>query len=214
MKKIITSITATTLLLGTVLPTAFAEERVGETYVESSTEINPESSEYSYVYEGINFTSNVELEELELQDLYSEVMRNSLGSEAITPMTVDAISPMTVDIGSNSTTVIKPEYKTFKNTIEKAAVDLLIAIILTKLPLKISGSVLATYYIGKLTGWISGSVKTVYAGSWVSRSWSEYDKTYIYKATLVHYTDSTYNTPKDVAYYEVGRSTDPNLATW
>ncbi len=200
MKKIVTSIAASTLLLGSVLPTAFAEEKSVETSVETS----PQETEYAYTYGGINFTSNVELDELELPGLYSEVLKNSEGS----------ITPFAHDIGSNSTTVIKPEYRTFKNTIEKAIVDGLIAIILTKLPTKVSGSVLSTFYIGRLTGWISNSVKTVYAGSWVTRSWSEYDKTYIYYATVVHYSDSTYKTPIDVAYYEVGRSTNANLATW
>lgn len=206
MKKFITSVAASTLLLGSVLPTAFAEETSVETSIETSVETSPQKPEYSYTFQGVNFTSDVELDELALQDLHSEVLRNSLGSVNIVPRTHD--------IGSNSTTVIKPEYRTFENTVEKVIVDGVVAIILSKLPFRITSSVLANFYIGKLTGWISGSIKKVYAGAWVSRSWSEYDKTYIYKATVVHYTDSTFSQPKDVAYHEVGRSTDPNLASW
>lgn len=200
MKKFITSIAASTLLFTSVLPTAFAAEESNDTLVSLESQ-----SDYYYSFQGINFTGNVELDEAQLQDLYSSVQENS---------NTDLIKPFAHDIGSNSTTVVAPVYKTFSNKVEKFLIDSFVAYIVTKIPTKYASNFMFNFYFNKITGWASGKVVPTYVGSWVTRSWSEYDQTYIYYLTAVHYTDSTFKTVKDVGYLEVLRDPDPNRATW
>lgn len=165
-------------------------------------EIIPEEEVvYSYIYNGIEFTGNTELDEQALKNLYDLVIDEGISQRADEPG------------GGNGVKIHEPMYKSYKNNYEKEIANLFVAHIVTRIPIKITSSTLGNYIFNTLTGWATGKIEPQHVGSWVTRSWSDYYDLYLYHATLVHYTDSTFKTPKKVQYWEVNRSTDPNLET-
>ncbi|KGR78595.1 hypothetical protein [Ureibacillus sinduriensis] len=97
------------------------------------------------------------------------------------------------------------------NGVGKVA-NAVLAYITSKIPVRLASSKLFNYFFSTFTGWATATIQPTYTGTWVTRAWSEYDQMYISKCTVVHYTDAKRSGVKDVAYYEINRSTRPNLA--
>jgi hypothetical protein len=206
-KKVITGVAASTLLLSSFSGTsALASD--GSNKNEGT--INPVAEKvdmYTYTYKGVLFEGDSPLTNDQLESMY--VLATSGNVPIQQPST--GFSTFALDPGSNAIRVEGPHRQTYKNGAEKFAVDLAVAWIASKLPLKLTKHTLFNYYFNKITGWASGGIKPVYIDQWVTRSWSDYWNMYLYHATLVNYTDSTFKTVKNVQYWEVNRSTSPNL---
>ncbi|WHY63275.1 hypothetical protein [Cytobacillus firmus] len=201
MKKVqkiaLTGLLTGTLLIGTASSTLADSIENIPTDAKNVNENKP----FSYNYKGIKFTGDTALTEQELEEMY-----NSLNLEDSS-----GIGTYAEDGGNGSVRVVAPYYRTYTNAWAQETANLVVAYIATKLPLKITQSTFRTYVVNKLLGWATNLIQKQYVGSWVTRQYSDYAKMYIYRATLVHYTDSSYSKAKEVQYWEVNRSTSPNL---
>ncbi|MEK5066959.1 hypothetical protein [Cytobacillus sp. FSL R5-0596] len=211
-KKIMVGTAAIALFLGafsnTVGATGFNQANQNE-----SVNVGEQESVqlYKYDYKGLEIEGDTPLTEIQLEDIYQ--MAHGGQSAPQVPNQDPVITPFANDPGGSNAIRIGDVYKQeHKNKWTREFVNLGVAYIASKLPMKITKSTLGNYYFNTLTGWISSFVQPQYTGTWVTRAWSSYYGMYIYSATLVHYTDKTYKTPKKVQYWEVNRSTKSNLA--
>ena len=191
MKTIKSLTIATVLTSSLVLPlTANAEE----SNVSTEDVVLVSEDNFSYVIDGVEINSDVSLNETELKDLY----KNSTNQNP-------QISLFQNDIGSNAITVVPAKKINYTNSGVKNAADIAVAYLGTKIPVKLTKVAAFNYYFSKFTG-LSSSIKPTYVETYVTRAWSEYDQMYIFKATVAHYTDSTYKKVKSVSYREINRS--------
>lgn len=198
MKAIKSLTLATVLTSSLVLPfTANAEESNVST---DDVIVAPEENNFSYVVDGVEINSDVSLNETELNTLYKN---------AINPN--PQISLFQNDIGSNAITVVPSKKIHYSNSGVRNAADIATAYLGTKIPVKLTKVAAFNYYFSKFTG-LSSSIKPTYVETYVVRTWSEYDQMYLFKATVAHYTDSTYKKVKSVSYREINRSKTKTLS--
>lgn len=197
--KTLTSLTIATVLTSSlVLPfTANAEE---SNVSSADVIVTPENNFSSYVVDGIEINSDVPLNEAELNTLYKNATNPN-----------PQISLFQNDIGSNAITVVPAKKITYSNSEVKLAADIATAYLGTKIPVKLTKVAAFNYYFSKFTG-LSSSIKPTYVETYVVRTWSEYDQMYLFKATVAHYTDSTYKKVKSVSYREINRSKTKTLS--
>lgn len=165
---------------------------------------------YTYEYNGIEFSGNVQLSPEELKAMYNDVLGtpSNLLSKSSTSSASNAsngsVSILAEDNGSSYVKESSTYYRTYKNTTVKIAAELATAFIISKTPKKIRSSTFGAWMFGKFQGWVSGD-KTTYVGSWISSTWSSYQNKRLYKATVVHYKNSNYTTPLSVQYYDISQ---------
>lgn len=159
-----------------------------------NNETNPE---YIYNYNGVEFIGDTELSEEQLKSMYENAMNANLDllSKESTFETFAEVP------GSSQVKVIPPYYRTYKNTGAKIAAELISFHIVNKVPKKIRTTAFGSWVLNKIQGW--ATIKTTYVGSWVTSSWSNYQNKRVYHATLVHYKNSNYTSPKTIQYYDV-----------
>ena len=197
MKTIKSLTIATVLTSSLVLPlTANAEE----SNVSTEDVVLVSEDNFSYIIDGVEINSDVPLNETELKALY----KNSTNQNP-------QISLFQNDIGSNAITVVPAKKINYSNSGVKNAADIAVAYLGTKIPVKLTRVTAFNYYFSKFTG-LSSSIKPTYVETYVTRAWSEYDQMYIFKATVAHYTDSTYKKVKSVSYREINRSKTKTLS--
>jgi|GEM_PF-2843292 len=197
MKTIKSLTIATVLTSSLVLPlTANAEE----SNVSTEDVVLVSEDNFSYIIDGVEINSDVPLNETELKALY----KNSTNQNP-------QISLFQNDIGSNAITVVPAKKINYSNSGVKNAADIAVAYLGTKIPVKLTKVAAFNYYFSKFTG-LSSSIKPTYVETYVTRAWSEYDQMYIFKATVAHYTDSTYKKVKSVSYREINRSKTKTLS--
>src|SRR5699024_1521502 len=132
-----------------------------------------------------------------------ELMYNEAMNANINPLSVESnFGTFAEDPGSNQSTVVAPYYRTYKNTGAKIAADAVVTYLVNKVPKKVKTTALGSWVLSRFQGWAE-PIKTTYVGSWITSSWSNYQNKRIYHATLVHYNNSNYTSPKTIQYYEV-----------
>jgi hypothetical protein len=179
------------------------EIKLENKYFKSKESVDNEEI-YTYKYQGVEVSGNYQLSEQEVVDKLSEVKemimfeKKKKEDEFSTNYVPRETFPGSVVAG--------PYYKAYDNTTERAAADLIAAWVSTKVPGFLSKSTFVNYLVSKLTNW-SSHINDTYVGAWQSKSYSSYYDLYEYHNTIVHFTDSDYDTPKNVSYYVVYRDT-------
>ena len=198
--KTLTSLTIATVLTSSlVLPfTANAEE---SNVSSADVIVTPENNFSSYVVDGIEINSDVPLNEAELNMLYKNATNPN-----------PQISLFQNDIGSNAITVVPAKKITYSNSEVKLAADIATAYLGKNIPVLLTRSAAFNFYLARATGYASSSIKPTYIETYVVRTWSEYDQMYLFKATVAHYTDSTYKKVSSVSYREINRSKTKKLS--
>ncbi|AMX01167.1 hypothetical protein [Rummeliibacillus stabekisii] len=141
----------------------------------------------------------MELNESELNDLYKNATSKIVTSEA------PSITPFQNDIGSNAITVVPAKKTHYDNSGVRDAADIVTAWLGTKIPVKLTEKTYRNYLVSKFTDF-SSLIKDTYVETYVIRTWSEYDQMYLFKSTVVHYSDSHYDKINSVNYREINRS--------
>ncbi|MED4035793.1 hypothetical protein ABEU98_30720 [Priestia megaterium] len=198
MKKILLTSMVSTLCLGLVSPAFAAESNQSRQSVSSQLDQENTEPEYTYTYNGIEFTGNYELTTDELRTLYVQ----SLALEAKTTSPSDDVSVEVNDPGTGQVQVVKPYYRTYTNKTQKEVANAITSYLLSKIPSPVKGNVVGIWVVGKITQW-TNVIKQTYVGSWITSSYVTSKKKRVYHATLVHYKNSNYTTPISVQYYDV-----------
>lgn len=97
---------------------------------------------------------------------------------------------------SDAVIIVKPIYRTYTNKTAKAAAEITVGYLVSKLPGKVTKNPILNWFVIKMTKFTDG-IKPTYVGSWM---WTSGGRKY---ATLVHYTDSTYSQPINVQIIDV-----------
>lgn len=198
MKKILSLMLSSALLLSVTPSFAKANENTEDTTIPVQSQ-----EEYTYNFNGVEITSNVELSDEEVESVYNEAVAPKNASSMIpnsSNLGGSAITPFADEDGGGTRTEIAPYYRTYKNTTINEAKNLIFAYMMKKIPKKITDNVFANWLIVRLNKW--SDVDPTYVGSWASSAWSNYDNRRNYHATLVHYAKSNYTSPKSVQYYQ------------
>lgn len=188
LKKTLLTSAAFILGLSAVTP-AFAN---GVENQQTENQVNYEESvenQFTYVYNGVEFTGNTELTEEQLAGMYSNVVSPE-----------PKITPFANDSGGSYVSVIAPTYKTYNNAGAKAAAELLVSAIVAKSGGKLTKSVIYTWTLGRVQSWAS-SINKTYVGGWVSSSYVNGERRYY--ETMTRYKNSNYTSPSSVQYYDV-----------
>lgn len=184
------------------------EVKTENTYLKSVEIIEGENI-YTYQYKGIELSGNAEMTEAEVKEKLVAVKEMIKGKEKEPANRADDdftsyVIPTDEFPGS---VTYGPYYKTYDNKTEQEAANLIVAWVSTKVPGFISKSGFGVYLFNKLTGWTSTIFKPTYVGAWQSKSYNASLGLYEYHNTIVHFTSSSYSTPKSVSYYVVYRAT-------
>jgi len=177
------------------------------TYFKSVETIEGENI-YTYNYKGIELTGNEEITEAEVKERFAEVEEMIKGKQnEPTDKAGDDFTTYYVPVESFPGSVTAgPYYRTYDNTTEQEATNLIVAWVSTKVPGFIAKDAFGVYLFNKLTGWAGSIFKTTYVGSWQSKSYNANLGLYEYHNTIIHFTDSSYSTPKSISYYVVYRA--------
>lgn len=191
MKKTLLTSAAFILGLSAVTP-AFAN---GVENQQTENQVNYEESvenQFTYVYNGVEFTGNIELTDDQLAGMY----RNVVSPEP-------TITPMANDSGGSYRSEISPIYKTYKNTVAKATATAMITYFASKVPKAAKDTKSVTWLTAVLTAFAVDKTSPTYVGGWVSSSYNSAKGYRVYTETVTHYKNSNYTSPKKVQYYDV-----------
>ncbi|MDF2067466.1 hypothetical protein [Bacillus sp. Cr_A10] len=214
MKKGLTVLLSSALILSVPLTSASAvgQQPIQQDFISSylqTTEVFEEETIYTYLHNGIEISSNVQLTDSQVtqkldqvKELSSKKSKNLSKSNDLTEITPYVQLPVDMYPG---TITAGPYYDSYDNAIYREAADLLVAWVTTKVPAFLSKSTFTNYVTSKFLGW-SSAIKDTYVGSWQSKSWNPSLGLYEYHNTIVHYEDSQFRTPRTVTYYVVYRA--------
>ncbi|PUB08200.1 hypothetical protein [Paenisporosarcina sp. OV554] len=184
------------------------EVKTENTYLKSVETIEGENI-YTYQYQGIELTGNAEITEAEVKEKLVEVEEMIKGKEQEpADRAGDDFTSYVIPTDEFPGSITAgPYYRTYDNKTEQEAANLIVAWVTTKVPGFISKSGYAVYLVNKLTAWTGAIFKPTYVGAWQSKGYNASLGLYEYHNTIVHFTSSSYSTPKSVSYYVVYRAT-------
>jgi hypothetical protein len=158
--------------------------------------VQKESLPYSYNYNGVNISSPEKLDNQLLQQIYNQVTNTNPMQTSLIPNSPNYIIPN--DGGGEI--IDGPFYKKYSNDDWNLAVDLVGGWFISRIP-GLGQSFIGGFVANRLLGWIHTG--PTYVGAWYSRSYSDYENRYRKYATIVHYKNSNFTSPTDVAYWPV-----------
>ncbi|MEK5217773.1 hypothetical protein [Psychrobacillus sp. FSL H8-0487] len=193
MKKILIPFLSLVLTVSVVTLPVYASK--GESVVPLDEALTQE--QFSYSYEGINFSGSTPLTEEELKNLYDGVVN-------VSP-TEQTIGTFAEDNGDTTVTVVPPAYQTFNHTYVAATASFFLGYYVQKVAGIKNGEKFRLWANAMLSTWVATHIGSHYSGSWITSSWSNYQQKRIYHATLVHFAKSNYTQATDVEYYDVSQ---------
>jgi hypothetical protein len=169
-------------------------------YLKSSELIDGETF-YTYKYKGVEISGNSVLTEEQTEGILSSIKKKEKE-----PKDVDGgISTYYVPVPEFPGYIVDGPYKRhYDNSDVRFTAEAVTAWVGTKIPAWISKNAFLNFAFNRLTGW-ANNIEDTYAVTYITKAYSDYHGLYEYYGTLVHYTDSSYSTPKEVQYYVVDR---------
>lgn len=160
---------------------------------------------YTYQVGEVTVESNVQLSLEKAERVVEQAIEQGqkLSDASTDPV---GISPMYIPVDDGYGTVVEgPIYRSYTNSLLKNTAEYLVAWTAARLPFKITSKTHYNWLFNKLTGWMVNLFQPTYVGSWITRAGHPTNPNYYeYFNTVCHYTDSTYKTPKSVAYWSAG----------
>ncbi|CZR08049.1 hypothetical protein SAMN04488048_11947 [Trichococcus flocculiformis] len=204
MRKIFMCVLMTLTLLNVAAPdlSVFADEndtQVIKTEITggpNTTIINaniiPEETVHEYEYDGLVISSNIALEEDDFLRIQQEVTEASKTSK------ITVRGP--VQPGTYTGSIIYgPVNRVNSNKSVQFVVDVFIAWVGTKIPVKYTDTTFKNYIVSSVLGW---NIAPTYTSEWISRAtYTPNTDFWQYFSTIVRHSSSSFNNPTHVTYY-------------
>lgn len=170
----------------------------------NKNETEDSSQEFTYNYNGIEISSNVELTKEMQSQLFNKIDEKGSDFQEIGGI----VTPNYVPGPSYPGYIIQPEVNRYhSNETIKSVADYFSGWVLEPINyaaerLLLDKIGLTKHIVSELTTW-TDNIGPTYTGAWTSEAYSSYSGLYEQYATLVHYESSDYNTPLKVQYWQV-----------
>lgn len=167
--------------------------------------IDKNKKEFKYNYKGIKVKSDSILTNEQLNFIYDNINKQNEPEQTIV---------VTPPEEQGSIMLAGPVKTTYNNGIINALLETAVntvvyavdAIVWVKINVKasIAAHALQTFFLSPVEDWVESQPDEVYTEKWIWKSYSSYHDCYIVYGTLVHYSDSSYDTPLEVQTYQIG----------